>query len=342
MKHKVIRQSKINSISKIQNEEKKNAYILLDTNSMKLIPVDKRMLNIGSKLDFKLFSIEKKTHMSLFLQADSIIDKEQKQKLKYIEQVYTLESEKDKYNNFLETHIQDIIKEKNLTLDEKTDIIYEASTDLTKELYSNPDALKNANLSENIITPILETVLSSQDTISSYIKIIEYDYYTHTHSLNVSIYALCLGAELKLDKNKLTSLGRSALLHDIGKSKIDPKIVNKNGMLSDEEYEIMKKHPSYGYELVNSYNILDEDILDGIKHHHEKIDGRGYPDHLSHKQIGLFPRIISICDVFDALTTQRSYKKAMHSYDALTLMKTSMSAHFDTKFLNTFIKMLHP
>ncbi len=341
MKRKVIWQTDINSITQSLREEKKRAYILLDSDSMKLVPVDKRMLNIGLKLDFKLFQIEEKTHMSLFLQADSVIDEEKKEKLKYVEKVYALASEKDKYNKFLEANIQEIVKDETLTLDEKTDIVYEASSDLTKELYSNPDALKNSHLTENIVKPILETILYNEDTISSYLKIIEYDYYTHTHSLNVSVYALCLGAELKIEEERLTALGRSALLHDIGKSKIDPKIVNKEGVLTNEEFEVMKKHPNYGYEVALHYNITDNDILDGIKHHHEKVDGMGYPNHLSDKKLGLFPRIISVCDVFDALTTRRSYKNAMHSYDALMLMKTHMASHFDKSILDTFIKMLH-
>ncbi|WP_373072940.1 HD-GYP domain-containing protein [Sulfurimonas sp.] len=341
MEHKTVRQSGINTLSKAPRKEKEHAYILIDNDAMKLVPVDKRILNIGLKLDFKLFSIHEKTHMSLFLQAHSVIDEDKKQKLQHVEQVYTLESEKDKYNNFLESHIQDIVRDDTLTLDEKTDIIYEATTDLTKELYSNPDALKNSHLTENIVRPILETILYNEDTISSYMKIIEYDYYTHTHSLNVSVYSLCLGAELKLDKERLTALGKSALLHDIGKSEIDPNIVNKQGFLTDEEFETMKSHPGMGYEIALKYNINDKDILDGIKHHHEKVDGQGYPENLSNNSLGLFPRIICVCDVFDALTTRRSYKNAMHSFDALMLMKTHMSSHFDQSILNTFIRMLH-
>jgi putative nucleotidyltransferase with HDIG domain len=341
LKNKTIRQSNINSLSQEQKEQKEHAFLLLDNDALKLVPVDKRMLNIGQELNFKLFSIHEKTHMSLFLQAHSVIDEDKKKKLQNIEQVYTLESEKEKYNNFLETHLQEILKDETLTIDEKTDIIYEASTDLTKELYSNPDALKNSQLSENIIKPILGTVLHNNDTISSYLKVIEYDYYTHTHSLNVSVYALCLGAELKLDEERLTALGRSALLHDIGKSEIDPAIVNKNGFLTDEEFETMKSHPELGYNIALKYNIKDEDILDGIRHHHEKVDGQGYPEKLTEDNLGLFPRIICVCDVFDALTTRRSYKNAMRSFDALMLMKTHMATHFDKNILNTFIRMLH-
>ncbi|MCW8837576.1 MAG: HD-GYP domain-containing protein [Thiovulaceae bacterium] len=344
MKQKVIRQSKINAIidnTQNEKEEKKQAYILIDKDMMNLIPVDKRILNLGSKIDFKLFATDEKTHMSLFLQADTVIEKDEKYKLQYVEKVFALESEKDKYDNFLEHHLQNILKDDLLSLDEKTDVIYAASTDLTKNLYNNPDSLKNANLSENIVKPMLATIIHNENTISSYLKIIEYDYYTHTHSLNVSVYSLCLGNELNLDEDTLTSLGRAALLHDIGKSKIDPKIVNKQGSLTEEEFEMMKNHPTYGYEIAKEYNIKDQNIIDGIYKHHEKLDGNGYPNKLSSNEIGLFPRIISICDVFDALTTRRSYKPAMKSFEALSLMKTTMSSHLDFSLLSTFIKMLH-
>ena len=345
LKQKVIRQSNINHIidetQKKEEEEKQQAYILVDKDMLNLIPVDKRILNLATKVDFKVFAEDEKTHMSLFLQADSVIDKEKKSKLKYAEKIYALESEKDKYDNFLENHLQSILRDNSLSLDEKTDIIYAASSDLTHKLYTNPDALENATLSENIVKPMLDTIIHNENTISSYLKIIEYDYYTHTHSLNVSVYALCLGNELNLDEEKLTSLGRAALLHDIGKSKIDPKIVNKQGKLTQEEFEMMKNHPTYGYEIANNYKIEDKNILEGIYQHHEKLDGNGYPNKLSDKQIGLFPKIISVCDIFDALTTRRSYKSAMKSFEALTLMKTTMNSHLDASILNTFIKMLH-
>jgi len=331
LKFKVVKQTSIHSTNVQNKESNEDRYVL----------VNKHFFQEGDKLNFKLYSPDDKTHMSLFLQADSVIIEEQREKLKHLEQLFVLKSEKDKYKNFLENNLQKVLKNDTLTLDEKTEIVYETSTDLTQDLYTNPNALENAKLSKTIVEPILETIFYHKDTISSYLKIIEYDYYTHTHSLNVSVYALCLGHELQLDKEVLTALGRSALLHDIGKSKISSNIVNKSGALSNFEFEVMKKHPRYGYELALSYNIKDQNILDGILFHHEKLDGHGYPNQIDTRNIGLFPRIISICDVFDALTTQRSYKNSMRSYEALMLMKTIMNAHFDMSILNTFIKMLH-
>lgn len=330
-KRKRINQTKINTIFVEAKKYNPTSYIR----------VDKRFFNPGDYVDFNIYFPDKPSHMSLFLQSNSVIDDKKKETLQNIEHIFTKQSERDKYDTFLENHIQEILVDQSLTLDEKTDIIYESTSELTHSLYENPDALKNVQRSKNIVKPVLESIIYHDDTISSYIKIIEYDYYTHTHSLNVSIYALCLGAELDMNKNDLEDLGRSALLHDLGKSKIDIEIVNKTDFLTDDEFETMKKHPTYGYRIARRLGIVNKNILDGIKHHHEKIDGLGYPDGIQGEEITLFPRIIAICDVFDALTTKRTYKDAMSSFEAIKLMKIEMNTHLDMKILNSFIKMLH-
>lgn len=305
------------------------------------IPTDKRFFNFADSLNFNLYQKENPTQMSLFLQSNTTLDKEKQQKLQKIEQVYIDKNEKNKYEKFIEYNLQNIIQDKSLPLDERTEAVYTSSSELVNSLFSNPNALENAKRSEKIVTPILESIIHNEDTISSYMKIIEYDYYTHTHSLNVSIYALSLGAVLNLDEESLKYLGQAALLHDLGKSKINHEIVNKNGSLDNIEFEQMKMHPALGYDTALSLGIQNKAILDGIRHHHEKLNGMGYPDGLKGNEISLFPRIIGICDVFDALSTRRSYKEAMNSYEALILMKSQMNEHLDMKILNSFIRMLH-
>ena len=331
LRRKKITQFNINSNTIKKTKKEQHSYIL----------AEKRFLHLGDNLEFNIFSNYTPTSMSLFLQSDTVINEKQKQKLNQIEHIYVSESDKNKYEHFVEDRLANIVKDSSLSLDEKTEIIYTTSTELTNSLYDNPDALENVQRSKKIVTPILHSVIYNNDTISSYIKIIEYDYYTHTHSLNVSIYAMCLGAELKLTEERLTALGRAALLHDLGKSKIDHDIVNKNGKLTDNEYQQMKNHPVLGYEIAINIGINNQDILDGIRHHHEKLDGMGYPDKLKESEITIFARIIGVCDVFDALTTKRSYKQAMSSFAALQLMKSQMSTHLDMNIVNIFIRMLH-
>ncbi len=326
-----IRQDTLNSLIVDTMKDAVDQYML----------IDKRILSIDTKLKFNLYTNYEPTSISLFLQSYDVIDETVKKRLSQIEDVFAKKTDKNKYDSFLESNIQDILQYDDLSMEEKTDIIYESSSDLTQSLYANPNALKNAKRSKNIVAPVLESILYHNNTVSSYMKIIEYDYYTHTHSLNVSIYALCLGAWLELSEDELKVLGRSALLHDLGKSSIDPDIVNKPSKLTQEEYEIMKDHPSFGYESAQKIGIEDELLLDGIRHHHEKLNGLGYPDGLKGDEISQFARIIGVCDVFDALTTKRSYKEGMKSFEALALMKKEMSEHLDMDIVNSFIKMLH-
>ncbi len=330
-KRKRIDQLHINSTFVVPDKKEALSYVLLD----------KRFLHVGDIINFNLYFKRELTQMSLFLQSDTVIDQAQKQRLQQVEQIFASNSEYHKYEIFVESRLQNLLHDTSLTMDEKTEIIYTSSTKLTHSLYDNPDALENSQRSEKIVTPILQSIIYNDYTVASYMKIIEHDYYTHTHSLNVSIYTLCLGAELGLKEEELISLGRAGLLHDLGKSKIKYEVINKNGVLSQEEFQEMKKHSSFGYDAALNIGIDDKDILDGIRHHHEKLDGKGYPDGLKAHEISLFPRIIGICDIFDALTTKRSYKESMHSFNALQIMKLEMNTHLDMNILDVFIKMLH-
>lgn len=330
MKYKKIVQTNIKSIYADKKSNPLSSYAL----------IDKRLIYVGDKLKFDLYRNDYASHMSLYLQSNTVIDEEHKKFLMEIERLYVYKEQKSEYETFIEKRLQDTVENEEISLDDKRDIIYTSTAELTNSLYENPDALENVQRSKNIVEPIIQSIIYDDKAIKSFIKIIEYDYYTHTHSLNVSIYSLCLGSELGLSEEKLNALGSSALLHDLGKSSVDHDILNKAGLLNHAEFLEMKKHPSLGYEIALKIGIKDKNILDGIRHHHEKLDGKGYPDGLKGDEITLFPRIIAVCDVFDALTTRRSYKSAMKSYDAIYLMKTHMHKHLDMTLVNTFIRML--
>lgn len=313
----------------------------IDSSKVSYITLDKRVLQLNDRLNFSLFYYSRPKNMELLHDEGTKINDRLLQKVKKIKNIYVLKSDKLLYESFLEKYLQNILEDKTLSKDEKASVIYNSNKELTLSLFENPNALENLQHTKNIVTPILQTILYDHDTISSYIKILEYDYYTHTHSLNVSIYSIRLGIELGLEEEILSLLGQSALLHDLGKSKVAHDIINKDGKLSDDEFESIKAHSSLGYNIALHIGITDQEILDGIRYHHEKLNGAGYPDHLKNSEITLFPRIIGVCDVFDALTTRRSYKEAYSSFEALSIMKKEMKTHLDMGILTTFIKILH-
>jgi HD-GYP domain-containing protein (c-di-GMP phosphodiesterase class II) len=157
-----------------------------------------------------------------------------------------------------------------------------------------------------------------------------WDEYTYVHSLNVALLGGFLASRLfpgQPDIVECMSVG--GILHDLGKANIPQEILNKPAHLTDQEFEMMKKHAAYGEKTAFQSGISDRRILSVIRGHHERYGGDGYPDGLSGDRIGIEARIAAVADVFDALTAKRVYKEPMESRVAVSLMLENMSEHFD-------------
>jgi putative nucleotidyltransferase with HDIG domain len=303
--------------------------------------IDKRLITEGSQISFNLFlTNETKSAMSLFLQSDTAVDGNAKVKLREIETLYVSEEDEELYNMYVAHHLQSVAKSNDIPTEEKAQLVYAKAAEVIDAMFKNPESLENVKNAQPVVNSFIEIILHDQSAVESLMKITAHDYYTHTHSINVSIYTLSLGSFLGIDGKDLETLGMAAILHDLGKSKIDYEIINKNGKLTDDEFAQMKKHPALGHEIALKLGISDERILSGIRHHHEKMEGGGYPDNLKGDRISQFARIIGTCDVFDALSTKRSYKDPMSSFESLLLMKQQMVGHLDMGMVDAFIKML--
>lgn len=183
-----------------------------------------------------------------------------------------------------------------------------------------------------------ESILLGMTTIKNY------DEYTFNHSVNVSIYSLAMGRRIGLSRKTLTELGITALLHDIGKSKIPKEILNKPSSLDEDEWRLMKRHPLMGVEIVLNLKQLGEinpRIVIGIFDHHLKNDLSGYPKLFRKKGVSLFGRIIQIADSYDAMTTPRLYKKIPYTPEqALSVLLRERGNHYDPILLKVFIGLL--
>lgn len=173
------------------------------------------------------------------------------------------------------------------------------------------------------------------------LKIAKYDYYTYTHCVNVSTYAIGFAKSLHVDTKDLLTIGMAALMHDIGKRKISSEIINKDGRLTPEEFEEIKKHPLYGVEILKELNQDDPLLLILIEQHHEKVNGSGYPHGLKNEEIHLYSKILCIVDIFDALTTKRSYKAALRTFEAFNIMYNHMRNELDIELLQKFMKFMN-
>lgn len=303
-------------------------------------PIDKWLLDVNDVLTFDIYAENETTRTKeLLLLENEPLSAAHKIHIDSLHYLYIRREDITKYNRFIESVVQSVAQNSHIAITKKAAVIYRQAAAILDEMFDDPEALENIPKSKKVVDRFVETIFSDKQAIESLMKITTYDYYTHTHSINVCIYALSLGSYLGLEEDTLEELGVSALLHDLGKSKVDPKITNKLGRLSDGEFEQMKHHPVYGHQIAIKIGIKDSRILDGIRHHHEKLDGSGYPDAISGDKITLFARIIGVCDVFDALSTKRPYKDRMSSYESLKLMKETMQSHLDIEMIDAFIRM---
>ncbi len=141
------------------------------------------------------------------------------------------------------------------------------------------------------------------------------DEYTYTHCLNVSIYSMFIARWLGFEKEKVKEVVLAGLLHDVGKAKIPLTVLNKKGPLTPQEFELIKKHSTYGYDYVKNIDSLSEDIKNAVLMHHEKENGTGYPLGVTGEKIGLYAKIVAVADIYDALTSERIYRPKLTPFD---------------------------
>ena len=188
---------------------------------------------------------------------------------------------------------------------------------------------------ENLLKQLRELLYTTVQAVSDALD--EKDKYTHGHSKRVTLYSLILGRALNLDKSMLEKLQLAGLLHDIGKIGTPESILNKAGGLTHEEFSVIQKHPSKGREILKKIKQLS-DIAFWLRSHHEKYDGTGYPDNLKGEDIPLAARILAIADTYDAMTSDRSYRKGLPHEVAMAEIKRCSGTQFDPLIVEVFLK----
>ena len=169
-----------------------------------------------------------------------------------------------------------------------------------------------------------------------------YDDYTYKHCLRVAMLSTGIANELHMSRSDIKEIILSALLHDIGKSNIDHEIIVKPGTLTDEEFTAIKQHPYIGYQILKHTGGYSANILSGVLFHQEKYDGTGYPTGISGKKIPLIARIIAVADVFDALTSNRPYRRPWSVAETEEYMLGGCGIHFDYDVTAAFLRSFNP
>ncbi len=190
----------------------------------------------------------------------------------------------------------------------------------------------------NSVCKMIDELMDEKDAMVNMQDLKSNDMYTFSHSVNVCVLSLITGISMKYDEEKLRELGMGAMLHDIGKTRIPHEILNKPESLTKEEFELVKKHTSYGYELLKRSDVLSTYASYIALTHHERYDGEGYPLGLRGEEIHEFARIVSVADVFDAITSDRVYKKRINVNEAVEYLIGMGDHQFDYNIVRSFIE----
>lgn len=237
-------------------------------------------------------------------------------------------------------NLRNILDDAHLAPDKKAHKTYQASTEMMEQLLAQPTK-ENINASKQAIRHMSEMALTDSKTAKHMLHLTSHDYQVYSHSVNVGFYGLILSKELYKDStaHDLEEMSVGFFLHDLGKTAIEAEVLNKPGKLTDIERQHIKTHPYLGYKMLLAAGEVSETVKVIVLQHHERYDGTGYPGRLKARDIHEYARICAIADVYDAITTEHSYKKAIGSFDALRLMKNEMLPNFDSDIFRKFVQL---
>ncbi|HZK57872.1 MAG TPA: HD-GYP domain-containing protein [Clostridia bacterium] len=195
-----------------------------------------------------------------------------------------------------------------------------------------------------LIRNIITEILSGKSSIGGLSEIVAYDSYTYAHSVDVCILSIIIGHEMGLSKSVLIKLGIGSLLHDLGKIRIPIEILNKTGSLTEEEFTEIKKHTVLGHKMAN-YEFeerLSKESISIILNHHERYNGSGYPRGLKGSELSVLDMICGIADMYSAMTTDRSYRKALFYSEVYEMLQGSAGSYFSFNIVQAFAQSIQP
>lgn len=246
---------------------------------------------------------------------------------------------RDDHFTFLEANLQRIIDESKIDNAQKSAVIYEASTAVISAIFDRPNSPETVKRSVSLVRNSVD-FLKDQENFAQLMRLASTDFHEYTHAIQVAAYSIALARALGLKSfNELSAIGIGSILHDIGKTKIPQKLLNKPSELSEEEYQQVQKHPEFGYEILRRQRSIPEISELVVLQHHERPQGNGYPYGLG-SEVVLSAKIVSIADCFDSLTSDRPFRKKLKPLEAIKMMREDLKDEYDQNLLTEFIKVV--
>jgi putative nucleotidyltransferase with HDIG domain len=235
--------------------------------------------------------------------------------------------------------LKEMVNNPETSMEVKSRYIKESAFLHVNDLFEKESVAETVKGAEILVSEMVDFVSEDVSAVANLMQLSKHDYYTYNHCVDVAVYTISLAKQLYgADREKLIQAGLGGLLHDIGKRKIDTALINKQTKLSQEEWLEIKKHPEYGQAILIDVENVPQDSKRAVYEHHENYDGTGYPNKKRGDEVCELSRIVAIADVFDALTTERSYHKAISPSEALDMMFGMQPGKFDPDLFEAFNK----
>ncbi|MCP5052454.1 MAG: HD domain-containing protein [bacterium] len=305
------------------------------------IPINIKKLHPNSQINFDLY-IKTEGKFILYKNRSLTVEIDDLKRLleSGVETLYIHRKDKKNFRNYLEGNLEHILNSEEAPTQKKAEALHESAVNVIEDIFNNPRSGEAIQRSREIIGHTVDFIVGTPNSFANLLKIRKYDYYTYAHSVNVCTFMVSLARELGInDKQTLTEVGEGGLLHDLGKSLVPLSIINKPGKLVKSEWEVIKKHPEYGAQIAKKTREISDISLTIISQHHEKPSGKGYPKGLLRSELNVLANMSCIVDIYDALTTNRSYSQARTPMEAVRIL-LKMKDDFNEKILRKFIKML--
>ena len=305
---------------------------------MKIAP---NSIKLG-EIPFTLYGKNERNEMVLFCRSGMAITDEHLKILQRANKTfYITSSEMDNYLDYTFNSIENIIKKNDVKVEEKAQILHAVSRKIVSDLIKDPRSGKAVERSKVFIKSTIDLIITAPEVSSLMLQIKEEENYLFSHCINTCIFSLMIAKQIfHENKKELFKIGMGSILLDSGMTQIDKNIFSKSEPLTPEEKNDVIRHPDLGARIAEEHN-LGEEITSMIRHHHERLDGSGYPGGLKGNEIDLYSRIASVADVYNALTSMRSYRNAYPHLSAVKIM-VEHRCKFDKEIMDCLFRIIFP
>lgn len=308
----------------------------------KCFPISLEQLEPGSVLPCNIWMKRGEDRIVLYRSRNLSLEESHLRRLREagVEQLLIGFDDAQHWSDYVGSRVQRLAADGSQPIESRLRSVIEISAQTMRQVFEDPRA-PHAYQSVRHVGSAISHLMQQPGALGPAVRLMSHDYYTYTHSMQVSMYAVALAQACgESHPERLRSIGLGCLMHDVGKCDLPREVLNKPGRLDAREWDMIRRHPDNGVGILRGQGCDDPLVLEIVAHHHERLDGSGYPHRLAGRRIGFVARVAAICDAFDAMTTDRSYARAKRGAEALQIIRNEGSRAYDQRIVDRFIHCL--